>query len=174
MAAGSRSLGTLLRNAALALLLAAVPSGAAASVAAPEPVFGAATGEIDEPGSLTPLGNGRFAIHDRVYVGRGVGRSVVDDWGACFTGQLTSTEEWLLEAVKMSGTHQSTVAIRSDRGALTLRLRGPMELLTASGGWEIVRGVGACAGLIGEGRYTASFSSTSPQFRLTFDGQVRT
>ena len=154
------------------VLLVLTPSGAGLAAAAPEPIFGTATGDTDEPGSLTPTGHGRFVIQDRVYAGRSLGRSVVDEWAACFSGALTSSEEWSLEAPKMVGSHQSTVVIRSERGQVTLRLRGQMESLVASGGWEIVRTSGSCAGLEGAGRYTAKFSSGSPEFRLTFEGQV--
>ncbi|HYU17211.1 MAG TPA: hypothetical protein VEQ11_00785 [Chloroflexota bacterium] len=156
----------------IGLLLLALPPALALAASA-EPVFGVATGEIDEPGSLTPLGNGRFAIQDRVYAGRSIGRSIVDEWAACFSGPLSTTEDWLLEAPRMAGVHQSVVSIRSERAVLTLRLRGQMEFPSASGTWEIQHATGACASLVGEGRYTASFSANSPGYRLTFEGQVR-
>ena len=158
---------------ALALLLTTLPVRSGFAAALPEPIFGTATGDIEEPGSLTPLGHGRFAIQERVYVGRSLGRSVVDEWATCFTGRLTSAEEWTLEAPAMAGTQQSMVTIRSEDAVLTLRLRGRVEFPTASGTWEIVRATGACAGLVGEGRYTATYSSVSPEYRMTFDGQLR-
>ena len=139
----------------------------------PDSVFGAATGDADEVGSLVPLGNGRFAIQDRVYVGRSVSQSISRERASCLTGPLTSLEDWALEAPRMAGTHRSTLTVRSEGGSMTLRLVGYMEFPTASGGWEVTRAAGACAELAGEGRYTATFSTTSPQFRLTFEGQVR-
>jgi hypothetical protein len=144
-----------------------------AGAAALEPVFATATGEIDAPGTLTPIGDGRFATQDRIYAGRMIGRSVVDDWSGCFSGTFSSSEEWALEAPKMAGSHLSSLTIRSERGSVTLQLRGQMEFPSASGGWEIVRATGNCAGLAGDGRYTATFSSVSPEFRLTLDGQLR-
>lgn len=158
---------------ALALLLGLGSARVALATAPSGIVLGVGTGETDEPGSLTPLGHGRFSIQDRVYTGRSVARSVVDEWAACFTGQVTSTEDWTLEASKLTGTHQSTMTIRSERAMVTLRLRGQMEFPTASGAWELARATGPCADLQGEGRYTASFSSSSPEFRLTFEGELR-
>ena len=138
-----------------------------------EALIGAATAEIDEPGSLTPTGNGRFATEDRVYAGTSLGRSVDDGLAGCFTGRLMSTEEWLLESPRMAGSHASTVRIRPERGTVILRLRGQMDALRASGSWEVVRATGPCAGLEGEGRYTATFSERDPNLRITFDGFVR-
>lgn len=158
---------------AWALLLGLGPAHVALATAPAGIVLGVATGETDEPGSLTPVGHGRFSIQDRVYTGRSVARSVVDEWAACFTGQMTSTEDWALEASKLTGTHQSTVTIRSERAVITLRLRGHMEFPTASGAWELARATGTCADVQGEGRYTGSFSSSSPEFRLTFEGELR-
>ena len=166
-------MSALVGSIALAMLLTAAPLriGSAAS-GLPEPVFGAATGETEEPGSLTPVGNGRFAIEGRVYTGRSIGRSVHDGLAACFTGQLATSEDWRLEAPKMSGVHRSTVTIRGERSLLVLQLQGEMEFPTASGTWEVVRASGPCATVEGSGRYTATFSHTSPEFRLTFDGLV--
>jgi hypothetical protein len=50
-----------------------------------------------------------------------------------------------------------------------------MEYPTASGSWEIVKASGGCAGLDGDGHYTATFpgSGDTPSFRLTFDGEAR-
>jgi len=144
--------------------------------AASEPVFGAATGSMDAEGDMRPTGNGRFTIDDRVYAGRVLGRAVGMQAAACFTGSLRSVEEWALETPRMVGTHESSVTIRSDRGVLTLRLRGQMEQFSASGTWEIVRASGGCAGLDGEGQYTAEYSTSSsrPDMRLTFDGEANT
>ena len=140
-----------------------------------ESVIGAATADIREPGSLTPTGNGRFATQGRVYAGTSLGRSVEDRLASCFTGRLTSAEEWLLESSRMTGTHQSTIRIRPERGTVTLRLDGRMEEpLAASGTWEVVRATGRCAGLEGGGRYTATFSDGDPNLRLTFAGIART
>ncbi len=139
-----------------------------------ESIIGAASADIREPGSLTPVGNGRFATQGRVYAGTSLGRSVEDGLADCFTGRLTTTEEWLLESARMTGTHGSTVRIRPERGTITLRLVGAMdEPLAASGTWEVVRATGPCAGLEGEGRYTVTFSERDPNLRLTFDGLVR-
>ncbi len=163
---------SLLGSLALALVLAISPSSAAAAAPA-EPVLGAASGDLDEPGSLTPLGNGRFEIQDRVYAGRSLVRSVADEFAACLSGPLTSSEDWALEAPRMVGRHLSTVTVRGERSVVTLRLRGVMEYPTASGSWEIVSATGRCAGLVGDGRYTATYSDTNPDFRLTFEGVVR-
>lgn len=150
--------------------------GQAAPLATTDPVFGIGTGSTADDGEMMPTGNGRFTIDDRVYVGRSLGRSVVGLSAECFTGDLRSVEEWSLESPRMNGTHESDVTIRSDRGVLTLRLRGQMEQFTASGTWEIVRASGGCSELDGEGKYTAQYSSvqTGPNLRLTFDGQTRT
>ncbi len=161
-----------------ALILVAVatfaaPVGPARGQAVGEAIIGAASAEIDEPGSLIPTGNGRFATQDRVYAGTSLGRSVEDGLASCFTGRLTSTEEWLLESPRMTGTHQSTIRIRPERGTVTLRLVGQMDELAASGTWEVVRATGRCAGLDGEGRYTATYSDRDPQLRLTFAGLAR-
>jgi len=160
------------------MLLAAIllPRPAmAAPVAASDPVFGVATASTDSEGDMTPTGNGRFTIDDRTYVGKSLGRSVAGVAAACFTGDMRSVEEWALESSRMSGTHESAVTIRSERGVLTLRLRGQMEQLTASGSWQIVRSTGECATLDGVGRYTATYSSvrTGPNLRLTFDGETQ-
>ena len=157
------------------LLLPSAPLALAAPARAPEPVFGVATGSIDDEGEMTPTGNGRFAIEDRVYAGKSLGRSVGGRAEACFTGEMRSVEAWSLESPRMVGVHQSTVTIRSERGTVTLRLRGQMEQLTASGTWEIVRSGGACADLDGEGKYTAAYSSerSGPHLRLTFDGDTQ-
>ena len=154
---------------ALALVLARFDVASAA-----ESVSGSASGEMDEAGDLTPTGGGRFAIEDRVYAGRIVGQAVVDERADCFTGSLTSTEEWSLEAPKMIGSHRSTVTIRSRLGVLTLRLRGEMESLSASGTWEIVRATRSCSALEGRGRYTATYSSSGPAFRLALEGELST
>ena len=156
-------------------VLAVWPStGRAAPLASSDPVFGAATGSVDDEGDMTPTGNGKFTIDDRVYVGRSLGRSVAGVAAACFTGDLRSVEEWSLESPKMVGTHESAVTIRSEHGVLTLRLRGRMEEMTASGNWEIVRSSGGCSALDGEGKYTATYNSSrsGPNLRLTFDGQT--
>jgi hypothetical protein len=123
---------------------------------------------------MTPTGNGKFTIDDRVYVGKSLGRSVAGLAATCFTGDLRSVEEWSLESPKMVGTHESTVTIRSEHGALTLRLRGQMDQFTASGTWEIVKSTGGCADIDGDGKYTATYSSakSGPNLRLTFDGQT--
>lgn len=155
------------------LLDMALPMGGLAATP-PEPILGVASGEMSDPGSLAPVGYGHFVIQDRVYAGRSLGRSVLDEWGACFSGTLTSTEDWALDATRMAGAHQSTVVVRSERSALTLRLQGQMEFPTASGSWYIVRATGACANLDGEGRYSTTFSSTGLEFRLTFEGLLRT
>ena len=162
----------------LALFLAVfVPAsaGLAAPLAAADPVFGVGTGSTAEEGEMMPTGNGRFTIDDRVYVGKSLGRSVAGLSADCFTGDLRSVEEWALESPRMSGTHESVVTIRSERGMLTLRLRGLMEEFTASGTWQIVRASGGCAELDGDGKYTAQYSSTGtgPNLRLTFDGQIQ-
>ena len=160
----------------LVLLLSAILSQPGATLAAPlassDPVFGVATGTTDDDGDMIPTGNGKFTIDDRVYVGKSLGRSVAGLAETCFTGDLRSVEEWSLESPKMAGTHESTVTIRSDDGALTLRLRGPMEQFTASGTWDIVKSSGGCSELDGEGKDTATYSSakSGPNFRLTFDG----
>jgi hypothetical protein len=158
----------------LAALTVWPSTGSAAPLATSDPVFGAASGSMDDEGDMTPTGNGKFTIDDRVYVGKSLGRSVDGLAAACFTGDLRSVEEWALESPRMIGTHESAVTIRSDRGVLTLRLRGQMEQLTASGTWEIVRSSGGCSELGGEGKYTASYSSSrsGPNLRLTFDGQT--
>jgi hypothetical protein len=155
-------------------------AGVAAPLATTEPVFGVATGATDSEGDMLPTGNGRFTIDDRVYVGKSLGRSVASLAAACFTGDLRSVEEWRLETPQMVGAHESTVTIRSERGAMTLRLRGQMEQMTASGTWQIVRASGACGSLDGNGTYTAVYSSSStgasgdkPDFRLTFDGETQ-
>lgn len=152
-----------------ALLVFATPHVA---WAAPEPVLGTARGEMEDPGTLTPIGNGRFAIRDRTYEGKIVAKSVVDEWAACFSGSLKSVEDWSLDSPSLSGTHHSLVTIRTDRAQLTLRLSGKMDFPTASGSWEIARASGSCASMSGEGRYTATFSKTEPDFRLTFEGRV--
>lgn len=159
----------------VALAVCLLASFARPSLAAglPEPLFGTATGDIDDPGALLPLGNGRFSTQDRVYVGRLVGRSVVDEVAACFNGSLRSGEDWLLEAPRMVGSHQSTVTIRSDRGMAILSLRGSMEFPTASGTWSFLRGTGPCASLDGSGRYSATYSNVPPEMRLTFEGTIR-
>src|ERR671914_292024 len=100
---------------------------------------------------MMPTGNGRFTIDDRVYVGKSLGRSVAGLSAECFTGELRSVEEWALESPKMTGTHESTVTIRSERGVVTLRLRGYMDQFTASGSWEVVRATGGCSELDGDG-----------------------
>ena len=167
-----------MRRLALALaLLTVAATGVTVSPAhgqvVGESIIGAATAEIQEPGSLTPTGSGRFATQGRIYAGTSLGRSVEDRVASCFTGRLTSTEEWMLESTKMTGTHQSTIQIRPERGTVTLRLVGEMDDLAASGRWEVVRATGRCDGLEGEGRYTATFSDREPNLRLTFAGLAR-
>jgi hypothetical protein len=141
-----------------------------------EPVIGVAVGDAEDPGTLTPTGNGAFAIDDRSFVGRILTRSVSDGVAACLTGQFRTDEDWSLEAPRLSGSHESALTIRSDHGNVVLRLRGRMEFPTASGSWTVVRSSGGCADLEGEGSYTATFptSSESSRFHLTFDGQART
>jgi hypothetical protein len=162
----------------LVLMLSAFLVAPGLSLAAPlgasDPVFGVATGSTEDDGDMTPTGNGKFTIDDRVYAGRIIGRSVAGDTASCFTGEIRSVEEWHLESPKMVGTHESIVTIRSDHGVLTLRLRGQMEQMTASGTWEIVKSTGACASMDGDGTYTASYSSSKsgPDLRLTFDGDI--
>jgi len=162
----------------LVLLLSAIlvspAAGFAAPVAQSDPVFGVATGSMEDEGDMTPTGNGKFTIDDRIYAGKSIGKSVDGDSAACFTGDLRSVEEWHLESPKMVGTHESVVTIKSDRGALTLRLRGQMEQMSASGSWEIVKSTGSCSELDGDGKYTATYSSSrsGTDFRLTFDGQI--
>lgn len=162
----------------LALMLAAllpVPAGFGAPLASTDPVFGVGTGSTVDEGEMLPTGNGRFTIDDRVFVGTTIGRSVAGLSADCFTGQLRSVEEWALDSTRMNGTHESNVTIRSQRGVLTLRLRGQMEQFSASGTWEIVRASGGCSELGGEGKYTAVYSSSrsGSNLRLTFDGQTQ-
>lgn len=159
----------------LAVTMLAPQPVVAQSTGAAGSVFGVATATTDREGEMTPTGNGRFTIEGRVYVGNSIGRSVGGAAAACFTGELRSVEEWELATPKMIGTHESNVTIRSERGALTLRLRGEMEQLTASGSWTIVRSSGDCADLDGDGSYTATYSSSrsGPNLRLTFDGDTK-
>jgi hypothetical protein len=167
----SLSLGLALLMSAL-IALSPLPA-VAAPLSATDPVFGAATGAMDAEGDMAPTGNGRFTIDDRVYSGKMLGRSVGSLAAACFTGDLRSVEEWALEAPRMVGTHESDVTIRSERGVLTLRLRGQMEQFSASGTWTIVRASGGCSPLDGDGKYTATYATSGarPDFRLTFDGE---
>lgn len=159
----------------LSVCLVPAPSAAlAAPATAPEPVFGVATGSTDDEGDMTPTGNGRFTIDDRVYVGKSLGRSVTGVAASCFTGDLRSVEEWSLESPRMTGTHESMVTIRSEHGSLTLRLRGQMEQMTASGNWQVVRSSGDCSSVDGDGKYTATYTAgrSGPNLRLTFDGEA--
>jgi len=148
-----------------AVPLAATPS---------EPVFGVATGSVDEPGSMNPTGNGRFTIEDRAYSGKSLAKSVSDDAASCLTGQFRTDEDWALESPRMTGSHRSVVTVRSDHGTVSLRLRGRMEFPTASGTWEITRATGDCSDLEGEGAYSATFPTggDGSPFRLAFEGQV--
>ena len=148
----------------------ALPIAAASN----EPVFGAATATVDDNGTMTPTGNGRFTIDERVFAGKSLGRSVADEAAGCLTGQFRSVESWVLDSPKLTGTHRSTATIRSERGTLSLRLRGQMEFPTASGSWEITRGTGDCADLEGEGTYSATFptASDATPMRLTYEGQA--
>ena len=90
----------------LVLLLSAIVAlpgiGLAAPVASSDPVFGVASGTTDDDGEMTPTGNGKFTIDDRVYVGKSIGRSVADLAASCFTGDLRAVEEWALESPKMA------------------------------------------------------------------------
>ena len=165
-----------MRSRVVALMVVAMIAATGCSVRAQvvgEAIFGAATGNINEPGSLTPTGSGRFTIQDRMYTARSIGRSVDDDLAACFSGRFTSTEEWSLETPKLAGSHQARVQIRPERGTVTLRLQGEMDGLVASGTWEVVRATGPCDGIEAEGYYTATYSDRDPNFRMTFDGRGR-
>jgi hypothetical protein len=141
-----------------------------------EPVIGVASGDAEDPGAMTPTGNGRFTIDDRVYSGRSLVRSVSDEAARCLTGQFRSVEDWVLESPRMTGTHRSAVTIRSDVGTVTLQLRGRMEFPSASGDWQVTRATGGCADLQGEGTYTVTYpgSGDASTFRLTFDGVAQT
>ena len=141
-----------------------------------EPIIGVASGDAEDPGAMTPTGNGRFTIDDRIYAGKSLVRSVSDDAARCLTGQFRSVEDWVLESPRMIGSHRSAVTIRSDLGTVTLQLRGRMEFPSASGSWEVSRSTGGCADLQGEGTYTATYpaSGEGSTFRLTFDGEART
>jgi len=139
-----------------------------------EPIIGVASGSAEDPGAMTPTGNGRFTIDDRIYTGQSLARSVSDDAAACLTGQLRSVEDWALQSPRMTGQHRSDVTIRSERGTVVLQLRGQMEFPSASGSWTVARATGGCAGLEGDGHYTATFpSGDAATFRLTFDGETR-
>jgi hypothetical protein len=145
-------------------------------LAAPhEPVIGVASGDTEDPGAMTPTGDGRFTIDDRIYVGRSLARSVSEEAATCLTGPLRSVEDWALQSPRLTGSHRSTVTIRSDLGTVTLELRGQMEFPSASGAWEVARSTGGCTDLQGDGHYTATFpaSGDASTFRLTFDGQAR-
>ena len=87
-----------------------------------EPIIGVASGDAG-PGAMTPTGNGRFTIDDRISRQEpgavGVGRR-----SQIFTGQFRSVEDWVLESPRMIGSHRSAVTIRSDLGTVTLQLRG--------------------------------------------------
>ena len=155
------------------LLLAAAPLHDGHAAALPAPLFGFASGDMSQAGALMPLGGGRFAVDDRTYTGRSIAGSVMDEWAACFSGRFTSLEHWALDAPGMAGTHRGTLTIRAERGLVTVRLDGRVELPIASGRWELAQATGACAALGGEGGYTARFASTSPEFHLTFEGQLR-
>jgi hypothetical protein len=146
------------------------------SAATSEQVFGAVTATVDDNGTMTPTGNGRFTIDERTFAGKSLGRSVADEAAVCLTGQFRSVESWVLDSPKLTGSHRSIATIRSERGTLSLRLRGQMEFPTASGSWEITRGTGDCAELEGEGTYSATFpaASDSTSMRLTFEGQAHT
>ena len=170
------ALGLLLLVAVLVPIPQLAPEVLAAPATVSEPVFGVATGSTDDEGEMTPTGNGRFTIDDRVYVGKSLGRSVAGVAAACFTGDLRAVEEWSLESPRMVGSHESMVTIRSERGSLTLRLRGQMEQMTASGSWQVVRSGGECASVDGDGKYTATYTSgkAGPNLRLTFDGDAQT
>ena len=144
------------------------------SAASSEPVFGAVTATVEDAGTLTPTGSGRFTIDERVFSGKSLGRSVSEDAASCLSGQFRSVESWTLDSPKMTGSHRSSATIRSDRGTLSLRLRGQMEFPAASGSWEITRGTGECAEVEGEGTYSATFPAASDgtPMRLTFEGQA--
>lgn len=163
----------------MAVWAAIAAAGPGVVVAGPlstaEPVFGAATGTLESDGEMLPTGSGRFTVDDRIYAGRSLGRSVGALAATCFTGDLRSVETWSLEAPRMLGLHQSEVTIRSERGVLTLRLRGQMEQFTASGTWSVVRATGGCAPLDGDGRYTATYAPAASRsdLRLTFDGDAQ-
>lgn len=152
-----------------------IAEAVAADAPLQEQVFGVASGDAEDAGALTPTGNGRFTIDDRIYAGRSFARSVSDEAAACLTGQFRAVEDWALQSPRMVGTHRSDVTIRSERGTVTLQLRGQMEYPSASGSWEVTRASGRCSGLEGEGSYTATFPATgdTAAFRLTFDGQAR-
>jgi len=162
------------------LALSLLPSGLDIADAEPlsatpsEPVFGAASGSVDDQGTMTPTGNGHFSIDDRAYAGKSLAKSVSDDAASCLTGQFRTDETWSLESPKMNGNHRSTIVIRSDQGSVTLRLRGQMEFPTASGTWQITRATGNCSDLEGEGTYSATFPNNGEDspFRLAFEGQV--
>src|SRR5215208_5571046 len=87
-----------------------------------EPIIGVASGDAEDPGAMTPTGNGRFTIDDRIYAGKSLVRSVSDDAARCLTGQFRSVEDWVLESPRMTGSHRSAVTIRSDLGTVTLQL----------------------------------------------------
>jgi hypothetical protein len=146
------------------------------SAAPSEPVFGAVSASVDDAGTMTPTGNGRFTIDERVFSGKSLGRSVSADAADCLSGQFRSVESWVLDSPKLSGSHRSTAAIRSEHGTVSLRLHGQMEFPTASGSWEITKGTGDCAELEGGGTYSATFPAASDgsPMRLTFEGQAHT
>ncbi|MCC6174751.1 MAG: hypothetical protein IT305_05550 [Chloroflexi bacterium] len=176
----ARSRQTLVALAASILVLVGLSTVARAQTVEPgsgRHVLGAASADMDAAGELTPVGEGKFKTQGRVYVGRSLGRAVADDVAVCFTGRLRSVEDWMLVSPRMAGSHDSVVSIRSERGLLVLRLRGQMEFPSASGNWEIVRGSDDCASLRGDGTYTATFatpgSSRGPDFRLTYEGEVK-
>jgi hypothetical protein len=148
----------------------ALPIAAASN----EPVFGAVTASVDDPGTMTPTGNGRFTVDERVFLGKSIGRSVSDEAADCLSGQFRSVESWVLDSPRLTGSHHGTATIRSERGTLSLRLRGQMEFPSASGSWEIIRGTGDCADVGGEGTYSAAFPAESDgsPMRLTFEGQA--
>jgi hypothetical protein len=68
-------------------IVQAVPIAAAPH----EPVIGVASGDAEDPGAMTPTGNGRFTLDDRVYAGKSLVRSVSDRAARCLTGQFRST-----------------------------------------------------------------------------------
>ena len=105
-----------------------------------EPIIGVASGDAEDPGAMTPNGDGRFTIDDRIYAGKSLVRSVSDDAARCLR-QPSSVEDSVLESPRMTALTGAPSRSAPTSGRSTSSF-GPEEFPSASGSWEVSRWTG--------------------------------
>lgn len=135
------------------------------------PVSAVSVGTMVSPGALDPIGDGRFRVSGREYVGR----MASDDPSGCFRGTMSVFEDAVLSVPHYAGTHEGRIIITSEAGTVHLSYRGAVDRFVGRGRWWVTRGTGDCAETGGLGEYQSALrAGQEPEYRLDLQGQLAT